>query len=111
MNSLVLQEKDKVLTLTLTPDTAEIVGLFDKDKDRPEGVRLVSQGRFRSIISKALVDNFIALYCPCPDSHYRIGEHPFQKPQKNSPCPHTCGNRVDFHVRRYGLHGYRVQSF
>ena len=57
-DSLVLREKDKVLTLTLTPDTAEIVGLFDKDKDRPEGVRLVSQGRFRSIISKALIDNF-----------------------------------------------------
>ena len=57
-DSLVLREKDKVLTLTLTPDTEEIVGLFDKDKNRPEGVRLVSQGRFRSIISKALVDNF-----------------------------------------------------
>ncbi|MBA4389735.1 MAG: hypothetical protein C0399_02205 [Syntrophus sp. (in: bacteria)] len=57
-NSLVLREKDKVLTLTLAPDTEEIVGLFDKDKNRPEGVRLVSQGRFRSIISKALVDNF-----------------------------------------------------
>ena len=57
-DSLVLREKDKVLTLTLTPDTAEIVGLFDKDKNRPEGVRLVSQGRFRSIISKALIDNF-----------------------------------------------------
>ena len=57
-NSLVLREKDKVLTLTLTPDTEEIVGLFDKDKERPEGVRLVSQGRFRSIISKALVNNF-----------------------------------------------------
>jgi predicted exporter len=57
-DSLVLREKDKVLTLTLTPDTAEIVGLFDKDKNRPEGVRLVSQGRFRSIISKTLVDNF-----------------------------------------------------
>jgi len=58
-NSLVLREKDKVLTLTLTPDTEEIVGLFDKDKSRPEGVRLVSQGRFRSIISKALFDNFM----------------------------------------------------
>jgi predicted exporter len=58
-DSLVLREKDRVLTLTLTPDTAEIVGLFDKDKNRPEGVRLVSQGRFRSIISKALVDNFV----------------------------------------------------
>jgi predicted exporter len=57
-DSLVLKEKDTVLTLTLTPDTEEIVGLFDKDKNRPEGVRLVSQGRFRSIISKALVDNF-----------------------------------------------------
>jgi uncharacterized protein len=57
--SLVLREKDKVLTLTLTPDTEEIVGLFDKDKSRPEGVRLVSQGRFRSIIGKALVDNFV----------------------------------------------------
>jgi uncharacterized protein len=57
-DSLVLREKDKVLTLTLTPDTEEIVGLFDKDESRPEGVRLVSQGRFRSIISKALVDNF-----------------------------------------------------
>jgi predicted RND superfamily exporter protein len=34
------------------------VGLFDKDKERPEGVHLVSQGRFRSIISKALVNNF-----------------------------------------------------
>lgn len=57
-NSLVIREKDRVLTLTLTPDTEEIVGLFDKDKSRPEGVRLVSQGRFRSIISKALIDNF-----------------------------------------------------
>jgi predicted exporter len=58
-DSLVLREKEKVLTLTLTPDTEEIVELFDKDKNRPEGVRLVSQGRFRSIISTALVDNFV----------------------------------------------------
>jgi predicted exporter len=57
-DSLVLKEKDTVFTLTLTPDTEEIVGFFDKDKDRPEGVRLVSQGRFRNIISKALIDNF-----------------------------------------------------
>jgi len=57
-NSLVLKEKDKILTLTLTPDTKEIVDLIGKDKNRPEGVRLVSQGRFREVISKALVDNF-----------------------------------------------------
>jgi len=57
-DSLVLKEKDKVLTLTLTSDTKEIVDLFDKDKNRPDGVRLVSQGRFRNIISKALIDNF-----------------------------------------------------
>ena len=59
MNSLVLQEQSKVLTLTLAPDTQQIVELFDKDAGKPEGVRLVSQGRFRNIISKALVDNFI----------------------------------------------------
>jgi predicted exporter len=58
-NSLVIREKDKVFTLTLTPDTEKIVSLFDKDKNRPEGVHLVSQGRFRNIISKALVDNFV----------------------------------------------------
>jgi len=57
-NSLVLKEKDKVYTLTLTPDTKEIVDLFQNDKNRPEGVHLVSQGRFRNIISKALIDNF-----------------------------------------------------
>jgi predicted exporter len=57
-DSLVLKEKDTVFTLTLTPDTEEIVGFFDNDNNRPEGVRLVSQGRFRNIISKALVDNF-----------------------------------------------------
>ncbi len=60
MNSLVLQDRDKVLTLTLAPDTQQIVELFDKDAGKPEGVRLVSQGRFRNIISKALVDNFIS---------------------------------------------------
>lgn len=58
MNSLVLQEKNNVLILTLAPDTKQFIELFDKGSDKPEGVRLVSQGRFRSIISKALVDNF-----------------------------------------------------
>ncbi len=58
-NSLILQEHEKTLTLTLAPDTEEIVGIFDKEKTKPDGVHLVSQGRFRKIISRALVDNFV----------------------------------------------------
>ncbi len=59
VDSMIVKGNGKVQTLTLIPDTKAIVDLFNKDADRPNDVRLVSQGRFKSLISQALVGNFI----------------------------------------------------
>jgi len=56
---MIVKNNGNVQTLTLIPDTQETLNLFDKDANKPNGVRLVSQGRFRGIISKALVSNFL----------------------------------------------------
>lgn len=57
-NSLITKEEEKTQILTLVPDTLSTVSLFDTNR-RSTGVRLVSQNRFRGLISKALVGNFI----------------------------------------------------
>ncbi len=57
--SLIVKGNEGVKTLTIVPDTQAVVDLFNNDPKRPQGVRLVSQGRFKDIISKALVGNFI----------------------------------------------------
>jgi predicted exporter len=59
MDSMILKNDDNVQTLTLVPDTQATIDLFDNDANRPKDVRLVSQGRFKGIISKALVSNFV----------------------------------------------------
>lgn len=58
VGTMVLKNDDNVQTLTLVPDTPGLVDLFAKDGKNLKGVRLVSQGRFRDLIGKALVGNF-----------------------------------------------------
>ncbi|HOW53165.1 MAG TPA: MMPL family transporter [Syntrophorhabdaceae bacterium] len=58
MDSMIVKGNGSVQTLTLIPDTKANVDLFSNDGNVPQGVRLVSQGRFREIIGKALVGNF-----------------------------------------------------
>ena len=58
-SSLILEEKNHAMTMTLVPDTKQIIDLIDRDRGRPAGVHLVSQGRFREIIGRALTDNFV----------------------------------------------------
>lgn len=58
-DSLIVKDDDRVQALTIVPDTQVIIDLFSNGSKKPQGVRLVSQGRFKDIISKALVGNFI----------------------------------------------------
>jgi predicted exporter len=59
IDSMIVKNDDNVQTLTLVSDTQETLKFFDQDANRPKGVRLVSQGRFKDIISRALVSNFV----------------------------------------------------
>ncbi|HEX2965652.1 MAG TPA: MMPL family transporter [Syntrophorhabdaceae bacterium] len=59
-NSLVIKQADRTLTMSLVPDSGDVIKLFTGDRpNKPEGVRLVSQGRFRRLISEALVQNLV----------------------------------------------------
>ncbi|MCP4666134.1 MAG: MMPL family transporter [Deltaproteobacteria bacterium] len=59
LDSMVIENEDQVLVLTLVPDTPEIVALFDHPHVMLQGVCLVSQTRFGEIVGKAMVHDFL----------------------------------------------------
>ncbi len=59
LESMVIKMDQKVLILTLVPDTPKVVGLVTDGGTRPAGTRMVSQTRFGRMISQAILDDFV----------------------------------------------------